>query len=105
MSFKASIFCLLCIIQEQYKFVYEAVLEYLLSENTAIPVNYFTSRLARLQDIDRNSKGRRTGMSVQFEVKYTTINTSYIDRLPLSPISTKDIVMVCVSTQQSVSTI
>ncbi|XP_030852460.1 receptor-type tyrosine-protein phosphatase alpha-like [Strongylocentrotus purpuratus] len=53
--------------KEQYKFVYEAVLEYLLSENTAIPVNYFTSRLARLQDIDRNSKGRRTGMSVQFE--------------------------------------
>ncbi|XP_041452902.1 receptor-type tyrosine-protein phosphatase epsilon-like [Lytechinus variegatus] len=53
--------------QEQYKFVYIAVLEALLSENTRIQACYFESALMKLQVVTRNKKGMSTLLGKQFQ--------------------------------------
>ncbi|XP_030843743.1 uncharacterized protein LOC115924937 [Strongylocentrotus purpuratus] len=53
--------------KEQYQFVYVAVLEALLSEDTRIQASYFESTLMHLQKVTINNKRRCTPLSTQFE--------------------------------------
>ena len=55
-------------LKEQYKFVYLAVLEALLSGDTRIPACYFAATLVKLKEGPRTIKGKRTQISTQFEV-------------------------------------